>query len=126
MEKMLPLRMNALWFTYIAVFSFALLPNFNIELNLLQITGASISGVFLVNLGAFYNEKPIMDERKQDLATEAMAWGFVTTSLILITSGLTDIQVTQHLMRDTAEMGLWTWLIAFSVKNLYQRYGDSE
>lgn len=124
LEKLLPLRMNAFWFTYISIFSFALLPNFGIELTLLQITLVSTLGVLAVNLWGLYNEKPIIDERKQEIVTEAMSWAFIAVSLLLITSGTTGIQVTQDLLRDTAEMGLWTWIIVFSVKNLYQRYGE--
>lgn len=122
-EKFLPPRMNALFFTYIALFSFALLPGFGPELSFLQIIGVSALGLLLVNFWALYKEKPIMDERKQVLVTEAMAWAFVVVSLLLIPAGTTGIELDADLIRGTAEMGLWTWLIVFSVKNLYQKYG---
>lgn len=123
MEKLLPVRMNAFWFTYIAVFSFALLPNFGPELGFLQIAGVSFSGVLIVNLWALYNEKPIMDERKQGLVTEGMAWAFVVTSLLIISLAEIGTEVNADLLQDIAEMGLWTWLIVFSMKNLYHKYG---
>lgn len=122
-EKILPARMNALWFTYVAIFMFSLLPGFGYTPSLVQILSVSASWVVIVNLYAFYQEKPIMDERKQRLATEAMAWAFVAIALITIVSGSTETAITEELLRNTAEMGLWTWLMAFSFKNLYQRYG---
>ena len=122
-EEFLTARMNALWFTYVAIFLYALLPNFGPVLSFLQIAGISLTWVLLVNLWAFYNEKPIMDERKQEVATDAMAWGFAVVSILLVSAGSTGIEVTENLLREISEMGLWTWIIVFSVRNLYQRYG---
>ena len=122
--KVLPLRMSMLWFTYVAIFLFALMPNFGVELSLVQIIAGSTVWTVLVNFWAFYKDKPVMDERKQELATEAMAWGFIVVSLLLIPAGTTGVELDAELIRNTAEMGLWTWLIVFSVKNLYQKYGD--
>jgi hypothetical protein len=123
-EKLLPPLMNALWFTYVALFLFTLLPNFGPELNLLQIAGVSLAWIAAVNLWAVYSQKPVMDERKQDLAAEAMAWSFVSVSILLVAAGTTGVEIDGGLIRSTAEMGLWTWLMVFSLKNLYQRYGD--
>lgn len=122
-EKMLPARMNALWFTYLAIFLFALLPQFGPELNILQIFSVSAGYVVLVNLWAMYNERPVMDERKQEVATEGMAWAFVAVSLLLIPMASTGVEIDAELVRDTAEMGLWTFLIYFSLKTLWQKYG---
>lgn len=116
--------MNALWFTYVALFLSALLPNFGPEPDLFQIFSGSAGFVVLVNLWAVYREKPIIDERKEKLVTEAMAWAFVTVSLLLVAAGTTSVELTRELILDTAEMGLWTWLMVFSFKNLYQRYGS--
>lgn len=125
-EKLLPVRMNALWFTYVALFLFALLPNFGPELDFLQIFSASTVFVLLVNLWSLYTERPVIDERKQEVMTEAMAWAFVVVSLLLIPAGTTGVELNSDLIRDTAEMGLWTWVIVFSVKNLWQEYGGGE
>ena len=121
-ENILPLRMNALWFTYIALFLFALLPNWGIELGTWEIFGYSTLATVIVNLWAIYRDKPIMDERKQRLVTEGMAWAFVVVSLALIPAGTTGVELDTDLIRDTASLGLWTWLMVFSVKNLYQKY----
>lgn len=125
-KDLLPARMNALWFTYVALFLSALLPNFGPELSLLQIFSSSAVFLVLVNLWSVYREEPIIDERKEELVTEAMAWGFVTVSLLLIAAGTTDVELTRQLILDTAEMGLWTWLMVFSFKKLYQRYGGGK
>ncbi len=122
-EKLLSPRMNALWFSYVAIFMFSLAPGFGFKPNLIQILSVSTGWIVFVNGWALYNDRPIMDERKQGLATEAMAWAFVTMALMTVISGSTGIEVDVGLLRDTAEMGLWTWLIVFSTKNLWQRYG---
>lgn len=123
-ENLLPLRMNALWFTYVAIFLYALLPNFGPVLSFLEIAGVSLTWVFLVNAWSIYNDKPIMDERKQKIATNAMAWAFVVVSLLLISAGSIGVDINEELIREITEMGLWAWLIVFSVRNLYQMYGD--
>lgn len=122
-EDLLPARMNAFWFTYVAIFLFALLPNFGVELGFFQIIAGSGIWLVLVNLWSIYNERPIMDERKQRLVTDGMAWAFVVVSLLLIPMGTTGVEIDADLVRNTASMGLWTWLIYFSVKNLMQKYG---
>jgi hypothetical protein len=118
--------MNALWFTYVSIFLFALVPNFGPELELLQIFSVSAGLLVLVNLWSLYNETPIMDERKQNLATEAMAWGFVVVSLLLVPMATTGVEIDAELVRGTAEMGLWSFLIYFSLKSLWQKYGGGE
>lgn len=127
-DDLLPARMNALWFTYMAIFLFALLPNFGPELNMVQIFGISAAWLAVVNLWSVYSEKPVIDERKQRLATNGMAWAFVTVSLILISSGTAGVEIDGELLRNTAEMGLWTWITYFSLRNLWQLYrgGDGE
>jgi hypothetical protein len=125
-EKLLPAKMNALWFTYVAIFLFALLPNFGPELSLFQIFAVSAAWMVFVNLWSMYNEKPIMDERKQAVATEGMAWGFIVVSLLLVPMGNTGVEIDTELVRSTAEMGLWTFLIYFSVKSLWQKHGGDE
>ena len=125
-EKLLPARMNAFWFTYVAIFLFALMPNFGLNLGLLQILLVSGIWIVFVNTWALYNEKPIMDERKQNLVTEGMAWAFVVVSLLLIPMVTTGVEIDAGLVRDTASMGLWTFLIYFSVKSLWQKYGGGK
>lgn len=123
LEKLLPARMNALWFTYVAIFLFALLPNFGPELSLFQIFGVSAAWLVIVNLWSMYNRKPVMDERKQRVATEGMAWAFVAVSLLLVPMGTTGVEIDAELVRSNAEMGLWTFLVYFSLKGLWQKYG---
>lgn len=120
-KKLLPLRMSAFWFTYIAIFLFALLPNYNIELGLVEIFGYSAIATVLVNGWNWYKDKPLMDKRKQELVTEAMAWGFIAVSLALIPAGTTGGELDTDLIRDTASFGLWVWLLVFFLNILYQR-----
>lgn len=122
----LPARMNAFWFTYVAIFLFALLPNFGLKLDFFQIITGSGTWVIFVNLWSIYNKKPIMDERKQRLVTSGMAWAFVVVSILLIPMATTGVEVNAEIVRGTAEMGLWTWLIYFSVKNLMHKYGGGK
>jgi len=121
-EKMLPLRMSALWFTYIAIFLFAMLPNWNVELGLVEIFGYSALATVFVNFWKWFRDNPLMGERKQELVTESMAWGFVAVSLALIPAGTTGVELDTDLIRDTASLGLWVWLIVFSSKSLYQKH----
>jgi hypothetical protein len=55
-----------------------------------------------------------------------MAWGFIVVSLLLVTMGTTGVEIDTELVRSTAEMGLWTFLIYFSMKSLWQKYGGGE
>ncbi|WP_414836976.1 hypothetical protein [Candidatus Nanohalococcus occultus] len=122
----LPARMNALWFTYVALFLFSLMPNWGLYLDMFEIAAVSGFWLVLVNLWSWYSGRPIIDERKQQIATEAMAWGFVVVSLALIPAGTTGIELNPDLIRSTAELGLWAWLIVFSLKNLVQLRGGSD
>jgi hypothetical protein len=123
-ENFVSARMNALWFTYIALFLFSLLPNWDVYLGFLQIIGISTGLTVLLNFWNFYRDDNLFDERKKEVVTNGMAWAFVVVSLLMIPMGTTGVEVDADLVRDTAEMGLWTWLIYFSVSNLYHKYGD--
>ena len=118
--------MNALWFTYVAIFLFALMPNFDIYLELWQILGFSAAWMILVNLWNISSSKTVMDERKQQIATNGMAWAFVTTSLALVAAGTTNIETNLEFLRDVSEFGLWTFIMYLSLNILYQEFGGGE
>jgi len=118
--------MNALFFTYTAVFLFAFLPNLGPELGLYQVFVSSVIFTVLVNLWAIYNEKPIMDERKQMIVTNGMAWAFVTVSLALVSAGTTGIEINLDLSRNVSELGLWTFIMYLSLSILYQQLGGED
>ncbi|WEL23143.1 hypothetical protein [Candidatus Nanohalovita haloferacivicina] len=118
--------MNALFFTYTAVFLFAFLPNFGLVLNFSQISAGSAVFTVIVNLWALYNEKPIMDERKREITTNGMAWAFVTVSLALIAAGTTSIEINLDFIRDVSELGLWTFIMYLSLSTLYHQFGGGE
>lgn len=122
--NILPARLNAMWFTYIAVFLFVVLPTLKIELGILEIFGYSLLGTFVVNLAIMYKNRLLMDEKDQRMSTEAMAWSFVAVSLALVSAGTTGIQLDIELIRDIASLGLWIYIIVFSLKSLYRQYGD--
>jgi DMSO/TMAO reductase YedYZ heme-binding membrane subunit len=123
-EKLVSARMNALWFTYIALFLFSLMPNWDIYLNLVEIIGISAGFTALLNLWYIYLDTELFDERKKEVVTNGMAWAFVVVSIALITTVSTETDLTKEMIRETASLGLWTWLIYFSVSNLYHKYGD--
>ena len=123
-EKIVSARMNALWFTYIALFLFSLMPNWEIYLNLVEIIGISAGFTALLNLWYIYSDTELFDERKKVVVTNGMAWAFVVVSIALIITVSTESDLTKEMIRETASLGLWTWLIYFSVSNLYHKYGD--
>ena len=123
-EKLVSARMNALWFTYIALFLFSLMPNWDVYLNFVQIIGISTGLTVLLNLLNVYRDNKLFDERKNDVITNGMAWAFVVLSVALIATVSTESDLTKEMIRETASIGLWTWLIYFSVSNLYHKYGD--
>ena len=123
-EKLVSARMNALWFTYIALFLFSLMPNWDVYLNFVQMIGVSTGLTVLLNLLNVYRDNKLFDERKNDVVTNGMAWAFVVLSVALIATVSTESDLTKEMIRETASLGLWTWLTYFSVSNLYHKYGD--
>ena len=123
-EKLVSARMNALWFIYIALFCFSFLPEWEIYLSFLQIIGISTGLTVLLNLWNLYRDDKLFDERKKRVVTNGMAWAFVVLSIALIPAGTTEKELTKEMIRETSSLGLWTWLIYFSMSNLYHRYGD--
>ncbi len=116
--------MNALWFTYIALFLFSLMPNWDVYLNLVEIIGLSAGFTALLNLWYIYLDTELFDERKKVVVTNGMAWAFVVVSIALIATVSVESDLTKEMIRETASLGLWTWLIYFSVSNFYEKYGD--
>jgi hypothetical protein len=116
--------MSALWFTYIALFLFSLLPNWEIYLSTVEIIGISTGLTVLLNIRNLYRDGNLFDERRKRLSTNGMAWGFVVLSLALVPAGTAESEITKEMVRETASLGLWTWLIYFSLGDLHQRYGD--
>lgn len=123
-EKIVSARMNALWFTYIALFLFSLLPNWDVYLNLVEIIGISAGFTALLNIWYMYLDRELFDERKKEVVTNGMAWAFIVLSIALITTVSIESDLTKEMIRETASLGLWTWLTYFSVSNLYHKYGD--
>ena len=123
-EKLVSARINALWFTYIALFLFSLMPNWDVYLNLVEIIGISAGFTALLNLWYMYLDTELFDERKKEVVTNGMAWAFVVLSIALITTVSIESDLTKEMIRETASLGLWTWLTYFSVSNLYHKYGD--
>lgn len=115
--------MNALFFTYVAIFSFAFLPNLGLNLDFVQTTVASGIFVIIANLWNLYNDKPIIDERKQIIVTQSMAWAYVAVSLAVVTAGTTGIEINLDFLRDISSLGLWTFIMYLSVNMLYQQFG---
>ena len=122
-EKFVSARMNALWFTYIALFLFSLMPNWDVYLDLVEIIGISTGFTALLNLWYMYLDTELFDEREKEVITNGMAWAFVVVSIALIATVSTETELTKEMIRETASLGLWTWLIYFSVSNLYHKYG---
>jgi len=124
-KNLLPLRMNALIFTYIAAAPFIISQDF-LDLTLLQITGIAVPAVILENLWNLKRDKPVMDERKQEILTNGMSWGYIAITLSLITALGTGIQPNTALIRGTMEFGVWIFVLYLSLNLLYQNFGGDE
>jgi len=117
--------MNALIFTYIAAAPFIISQDF-LDLTLLQITGIAVPAVILENLWNLKRDKPVMDERKQEILTNGMSWGYIAITLSLITALGTGIQLNTALIRGTMEFGVWIFVLYLSLNLLYQNFGGDE
>ena len=121
-EDLLPAHITGLWFM-IAAFLFGLLfGDYGTELNILYITVGGVVVAVIANLWNIYTVKngKMMDERKQKLVTEAMAWGFVTTVTAGILAAKTLKNPRPEIFQDIVLIGVCTWLIAFIGKNIRQ------
>jgi hypothetical protein len=123
-DKLVGARMNALWFTYMSVLLFSFLPDYGIILGFFEIMFASATLTVLLNAWNWYKDDSIFDERKKVVATRGMAWAFVVVTLLTIPIGATEVDISKELVRNTVSMGIWTWIIYFSISNIYHKYGD--
>ena len=96
--------------------------DYGTELNILYITVGGVVVAVIANLWNIYTVKngKMMDERKQKLVTEAMAWGFVTTVTAVILAAKTLENPGPEIFQDIVLIGVCTWLIAFIGKNIRQ------
>ncbi len=124
-EDFLPMQMNVLIFTYIAALPFVISQNF-IEISLLQITGIGVLVVVLENLWNIRRGTPVMDERKQEILTNGMAWGYIAVTLSLITTLGTGIELDTAVIEGTIGLGIWTFILYLSLNLLYQQFGGGE
>ncbi len=122
-EELLPLRMNALIFTYIAAAPFVISQNF-IEINLLQATGIGVLAVVLENVWNIRRGTAVMDERKQEILTHGMAWGYIGVTLSLVATLGTGIEINTSVIEGTLEFGIWIFIMYLSLNLLYQNYGE--
>lgn len=124
-EDFLPARMSAMWFTVTAVWLSMINGDYSMGLELIHLFGGGLAVAVFVNLWSIRREQPVMDERKQRLVTNAMAWAFVVTAVgLLVASRIANEPV--DAMRDVLEFGFWTWLIVMAGTGLWQKYGLSE
>mgnify|MGYP006273723421 FL=1 len=124
-DDLLPMKMNALIFTYIASLPFVISQNF-IEISLLQITGIGVLVVILENLWNISRGTPVMDERKQEILTNGMAWSYIAVTLSLVATVGTGIELDTAVIEGTIEFGIWIFIIYLSLNLLYQNFGGGE
>ncbi|MFB6209822.1 MAG: hypothetical protein ABEJ56_06845 [Candidatus Nanohaloarchaea archaeon] len=121
---LLDFKMTAMWLTVVGVSLSILNSDSSLGLSLLHIAGISISVTIGVNLWNYYkNGKSIIDERKQKILTDAMAWGFMAA---LIASVLASELISSPKPVDfmnIARFGFWTWIATFSIKSLSHKWG---
>jgi hypothetical protein len=121
-DDLLPMKMNALIFTYIAALPFVISQDF-IEISLLQIIGIGVLVVVLENLWNISRGTPVMDERKQEILTNGMAWSYIAVTLSLIATVGTGIELDTAVIEGTIEFGIWIFIICLSLNLLYQNFG---
>lgn len=124
-DDLLPMQMNALIFTYIAAAPFVISQNF-IEISLLQIIGVGIVAVILENLWNIRRGTPVIDERKQEIITNGMAWSYIAVTLSLIATAGTGIEINNAVIEGTIGFGIWTFILYLSLNMLYQNFGGGE
>ena len=124
-DDLLPMKMNALIFTYIASLPFVISQNF-IEISLLQITGIGVLVVILENLWNISRGTPVMDERKQEILTNGMAWSYIAVTLSLVATVGTGIELDTAVIEGTIGFGIWTFILCLSLNLLYQQFGGGE
>lgn len=114
--------MTAMWFTVTAIWLSMMNGDYSLGLELVHLFGGGLLVAVLVNLWSIRREQPVMDERKQRLVTNAMAWAFVVTAVgLLVASRMANQPI--DAMKDLLEFGFWTWLIVLSGTMLWQKYG---
>ena len=121
-ENLLPIKMNALIFTYIAAASFVISQNF-IEISLLQGTGIGVLAVVLENFWNIRRGTPVMGERKQEILTNGMAWSYIAVTLSLITTLGTGLELNTAIIEGTIQFGIWIFILYLSLNLLYQNFG---
>lgn len=124
-DDLLPVKMNALIFTYIAAAPFMISQSF-MEINLLQSTGVGLVAVVLENLWNIRRGTPVMDERKQEILTNGMAWSYIAVTLSLIATLGTGIELDTAAIEGTIGFGIWTFILYLSLNLLYQQFEGGE
>lgn len=124
-DDLLPIKMNALIFTYIAAAPFIISQGF-MEINLLQATGVGVVAVVLENLWNIRRGTPVMDERKQEILTNGMAWGYIAVTLSLIATVGTGMELDSAVIEGTIGFGIWTFILYLSLNLLYQQFEGGE
>ncbi|MFB6182418.1 MAG: hypothetical protein ABEJ24_06010 [Candidatus Magasanikbacteria bacterium] len=123
-EKMIPARMNALLFTYIALAIFSLAPRLQYNPSILEIIVIPTVTTTFLNIWNWYKENEIFDERKIDVATNGMAWAYVAVTLTMLILVAISQKATVDGVRDILSLGLWTWMAYYSLENLYHKFGE--
>lgn len=115
--EILPIRMNMMWYTITSAWLFIFGDTFQINLDIYGIVTIPLLLVFIVNLWNNYRREPIMDERKQKLVTDGMAWGFIS---IILSAIIIDKIGIQSNLKNLIQLGFWIWILYISSKTLYQ------
>lgn len=120
-ENRLSMRMNALIFAYFSAVSFAI--DGFLGQNLLYIFSLSALIVIGENMWSINREKPLIDQKKESILTEGMAWSYITTSLLTVIMLGTGESLTADSVTGILDFGIWTFVMYISLKLLYQHYG---
>lgn len=121
-KGLLPARMSAMWFTVTAVWLSIINGEYSPGLELAHLFGGGLLVAVLINVWNIRREQPLMDERKQRLVTNAMAWSFVVTAVgLLVASRMANEPF--NAMKDVLEFGFWILLLVMSGTVLWQKYG---
>jgi hypothetical protein len=67
-----------------------------------------------------------MDERKQEILTNGMAWSYIAVTLSLVATVGTGIELDTAVIEGTIGLGIWTFILYLSLNLLYQQFGGGE
>ena len=119
-EGLLPMRMDALIFAYFSAVSFSV--DGLLGQNLLYIFSLSAVIVLAANTWSLNRERPLIDERKEEMLTKGMAWSYITSTLVALVMLGRSNAVNAEAATGILEFGILTFVLYLSLNLLYHHF----